>query len=688
MQNRFFFTLLVVTLACRLALPVSAQDPKTQEDTVRIATAAVQFEAVVTDKNGRPVTGLTRDDFQVLDEGVAQPLDLFVAVNKGQPFSTDPTSTNAATRATTPLVKPFEGRYIAVIFDDLSLSADNFIRARKALKEYVDTKVTENDMVAIISTGGSLGSLQQFTNEKRRLRYAIDRISAQTSIADKLRDPRFKITVTEAVRIDSGDRLTLENVVRRVQTEDIDMQSMPAESVEAQVRASAQSLVTQLAAVLRTTLRTIENLSRGMADLPGRKVVNLITESLTTAGGTTGDITNQMLHTMDQARRSGVSIYALDAGGVKSNNVSASERVTATGLQLRNTNANATFTDFENISAARALAAGTGGETFTNANDLSVALEKAAADSTSYYVLGFKPATLDNKFHRLTVSVKNKPDVLIRTRRGYLALNQETARGSATELAAALISPVSRTDLPLEVVANVVPKGNAQVVVTGLHIGRKHLTVPDPKVEKNAVYEVVAWVFAAGKDQPVGVIKTDVTYDLANVKATEKLEQQGFLMAHTFTELPPGAYQVRAAVREKSTKLVGSAYQFFEIPDPSKSKMISVSSLVLSPEGEAGFRGHNSFKAGTNMDMRYVIYNLNSNPEIVQLVKLVDSHENMLLNSRLQASTTPSPTEPSQFPQGTRLKVPIKPGQYSLFVILHDPKTAFETERRVDFVVE
>lgn len=88
------------------------------------------------------------------------------------------------------------------------------------------------------------------------------------------------------------------------------------------------------------------------------------------------------------------------------------------------------------------------------------------------------------------------------------------------------------------------------------------------------------------------------------------------------------------------------------------------------------------------MDVRYIIYNLKSNPDLVQLVKLVDSHETLLLNSRLQASPTPSPTEASQFPQGTRLKVPTKPGQYSLFVILHDPKTAFETERRADFVVE
>ena len=688
MRNRFFFALLVVVLSCRLALPVSAQEPKTQEDTIRIATAAVQFEAVVTDKNGRPVSGLTKDDFQVLDEGALQKLDLFVAVNKGQALSGDVTSTSAIARPTTSLVKPFEGRYIAVIFDDLSLSADNFIRARKALKEYVDTKVTTNDMVAIISTGGSLGSLQQFTNEKRRLRYAIDRISAQTSIAEKLRDPRFKLTVAEAVRIDSGDRLTLENVVRRLQTEDIDMQSLPVESVEAQVRSTAQSFVTQLNAVLRTTLRTIQNLSRGMSDLPGRKIINLLTESLTTAGGSTGDITNQMLDTIDQARRSGVSVYALDAGGVKSNNVSASERVTATGLQLRNTNASSTFTDFENISAARALAFGTGGETFSNANDLSISLDKAAADSSSYYVLGFKPANLDNKFHRLTVTVKNKPDVIIRTRRGYLALNQETARGTPTELAASLISPVSITELPLEVVANVVPKGTTQVVVTGLHIGRKHLTIPDPTTTKNAAYEVVAWVFAAGRDQPVGVIKTDVTYDLTNPKATEKLSQQGFLLAHTFTELPPGAYQIRAAVREKSTKQIGSAYQFFEIPDPSKTKLISLSSLVLTPEGATGFQGHNSFKAGTNMDMRYVIYNLRSNPELVQLVRLVDSHENMLMNSRLQASITPATTDPSQFPQGTRLKVPTKPGQYSLFVILHDPKTAFETERRVDFFVE
>jgi VWFA-related protein len=150
MSNRFFLTLLVLILTCRLALPVSAQDPKTQEDTVRIVTAAVQFEAVVTDKNGRPITGLTKDDFQVLDEGATQPLDLFVAVNKGQSFSTDASANASTTRPTTSLLKPFEGRYIAVIFDDLSLSADNFIRARKALKEYIDTKVRANDMVAIL----------------------------------------------------------------------------------------------------------------------------------------------------------------------------------------------------------------------------------------------------------------------------------------------------------------------------------------------------------------------------------------------------------------------------------------------------------------------------------------------------------------------------------------------------------
>src|SRR5205823_14761801 len=98
-------------------------------------------------------------------------------------------------------------------------------------------------------------------------------------------------------------------------------------------------------------------------------------------------------------------------------------------------------------------------------NDIEAGIERAVADSSSYYALGFKPITLDNKFHRLTVSVKGRSDVVVRTRRGYLAANQETISGTNTELAAALISPIASLDLPLDVVANAIPGNDVQVII-------------------------------------------------------------------------------------------------------------------------------------------------------------------------------------------------------------------------------
>jgi VWFA-related protein len=245
------------------------------------------------------------------------------------------------------------------------------------------------------------------------------------------------------------------------------------------VRGEAKGIVSQIGFAGRNTMRTLQNLFTAMADLPGRKIAVLLTETLVTAGGTSEDNSNMLAQVIDQARRSGVSVYALDAAGVRTNQTTASERITGTGLAIRSTDASTTFTDFENLGAARALVLGTGGDLIANTNAIAAGLQRAVEDSSSYYLIGFEPNTpLDNKFHRLAVTVKGKPDLVVRTRRGYLAVNQETVRGTNTELVAAMISPVPRIDLPVEVVANVVPKGGEQLVIAGLHVGRNYVSVP------------------------------------------------------------------------------------------------------------------------------------------------------------------------------------------------------------------
>src|SRR3989442_6038958 len=126
------------------------QQPSRQEpvETLRVGTAAVQMDVLVTDKSGRRVTGLTAPDFAVLDEGKAQAVDYFTAIEDShkKPDGSDSGGALQQNSAvSSPLTKPYAGRHIVILFDDLSLSADNSLRARQAIADYINTRLTSLD---------------------------------------------------------------------------------------------------------------------------------------------------------------------------------------------------------------------------------------------------------------------------------------------------------------------------------------------------------------------------------------------------------------------------------------------------------------------------------------------------------------------------------------------------------------
>src|SRR5713101_4174738 len=453
MATRILSILLLSTMCSNLLRAQEPTTPKPQEpvETIRVGTVALQTDVIVTDKTGKRIKGLTAADFVVIDEGKQQTIDYFTAIEGDQAIQGEnrstPTRATAASDPkekpaafTTSLATPYQGRHIALVVDDLTLSSENFLRSRQALAEYVNAKLTSSDMAAIISTGGSIASLQQFTNDKGRLLSALRRIALQNTSASRTRN-RFNITLAEAVRIESGDERALNAILQRVSTEslanqvgagsstiadiggraDASAKVADADALKSQIRNEAQAVISQSAQDLRNVIALFSNLFRSMADLPGRKIAVLVTESFATLAGSSEGISNQMLQLIDLARRSGVSVYALDAAGLRTKSTTASEYITGAGLQTRATNSDFVFSDFENLSAARALVAGTGGQLFANTNDIEGGLERAVQDSSSYYVVGFKPQSLDNKFHRLTVSIKSKSDLIVRARHGYLA---------------------------------------------------------------------------------------------------------------------------------------------------------------------------------------------------------------------------------------------------------------------------
>src|SRR5439155_2278167 len=236
MATRILSILLLSAMCSNALRAQEPTTPKPQEpvETIRVGTVAVQTDVIVTDKTGKRIKGLTAADFAVLDEGKQQTIDYFTAIESDQVTQGDNRSPSMGATAasdakeksatfTSALVTPYRGRHIAIVVDDLTLSSDNFLRSRQALTEYVNAKLTSSDMAAIISTGGSIASLQQFTNDKGRLLSALRRIALQNSGGARTRN-RFNITLAEAARIESGDERALNAIVQRVSTESLSNQ--------------------------------------------------------------------------------------------------------------------------------------------------------------------------------------------------------------------------------------------------------------------------------------------------------------------------------------------------------------------------------------------------------------------------------------------------------------------------------
>src|SRR6185503_6210846 len=160
MKLKIFLALLL--LAC-LVLPVLAQTqtkpaeppPVPQQkpsddkdDVVRITTNLVQVDAVVT-KDGKPVTNLTTDDFEIYEDGRKQTITSFAYISNvpGAPVPVTPVKTKTL-GPPSPRVNPNEPhRTVAFVVDDLGLSGESMGQVRKQLKKFITEQLQPNDLV-------------------------------------------------------------------------------------------------------------------------------------------------------------------------------------------------------------------------------------------------------------------------------------------------------------------------------------------------------------------------------------------------------------------------------------------------------------------------------------------------------------------------------------------------------------
>lgn len=208
----------VVTTLCALGLathtfgqnPQDKKPPTHGDDVVRLYTYLVQTDVMVFDKQGRFVSGLNREDFELRIGGKPQPIDFFEHVTAG---STDEEAQLSAARGGSSSAKqpkpstpaPLDrSRTIFFYVDDLHLSARSLKPTRDALLHFIDNDMGHNDRVAVTSASGQIGFLQQLSDNKDVLHAAVDRLKARSYyVRDQRRPPMSEY---QALQIDRHDR--------------------------------------------------------------------------------------------------------------------------------------------------------------------------------------------------------------------------------------------------------------------------------------------------------------------------------------------------------------------------------------------------------------------------------------------------------------------------------------------------
>ncbi|MEO7271692.1 MAG: VWA domain-containing protein, partial [Vicinamibacterales bacterium] len=171
--------------ATRPATPPAGGQPATnapQPPTVTFRTEInyVEVDAIVTDADGRFVRTLSKDDFEILEEGKKQDLSVMslvdIPIERADAPLFSPTTIEPDVASNS---KEFNGRVFVLVLDDLQTHFARSVRVRQAAKQFVERYLGANDIAAIVETGARKDGAQEFTSNRRLLLKAIDSFAGQ-----------------------------------------------------------------------------------------------------------------------------------------------------------------------------------------------------------------------------------------------------------------------------------------------------------------------------------------------------------------------------------------------------------------------------------------------------------------------------------------------------------------------------
>jgi VWFA-related protein len=568
--------------------------PQQSDDVLRINTELIQTGVVVLDKQGRFVDGLQREQFELSVEGKPQPISFFEQVRAGSARERARLASLSSAEATQPAEESSSenesrGRTIIFFIDDLHLSLDSLGRTRKTLARFIDNEMNDNDRVAIASTSGDIGFLQQFTDNRSVLHEAASRLTHHPYKVRDMTDVTTPMTEYMALTIErKDDPGALDFYIDECLKAAFPLRYTRA-ACEVQVRSRARLILLQAASVILSTYESLESLMRSSAQLPGRKLVFFISDGfLLDTGPRNSDPRSKLARITDAALRSGVVIYTIDARGLFSGQLDATNNVPFDPqgrLESASLREGPSSQD-----ALNALAGDTGGRALRNQNIFDRWINKVLDETSNYYLLAWRPNKEEqtgSDFKNISARVAGHPEFTVRLPRGFLRINSTPAKPPVRaevpaqphrDLQDALTALYPRHEVPLALsVVYLDTPEHGPVLTASVRVANDALSYEAAAGKQVAAVDVVG-VVVNDRGKPANTFQTRLTIN--SLDANGKAQNESATIYNYRVVLRPGLYQVRIASRDSKSGQVGSAQQWIEIPDLSLRRL-SLSSLLL-----------------------------------------------------------------------------------------------------------
>lgn len=739
-------SLLVLSSWSQVPSQTKPQNPPAtaQEEVLRISTDLVQTDLVVLDKKGNNVKGLTKDQFELLVDGLPQTVSFFDSVETG---STKEAAQLAAGRGQSAapgssqlpaaLMAPMIGRSFIFFVDDFHLSPEGVQRTSDLLNNFVN-RMGEEDRALVLSPSGQIGFLQQLTDYKPALKLAVSRIKYQSQTAP-VSTQRRPMTVYEAWAIERNQRNIIEYKTREYM-DDMGLSRAPSgaprssapgnvdaprlsgtdlaarqQTAEVAIKDEARNIMLHANTVTGAVLGALEYVARGAGTLPGRKLFFFISDGfmLDTRHAKNTDRLDRVI---DSAARSGVAIYTVDSKGLTVGNVTASQD-TFSDIALgtisgpgHEPGTDGTTTSLANDAARkdilRTIAADTGGRAILNRNDLEAGINQLLRETESYYVLAWKPQAIEAgkpKFSTLKVTVKGQPELKVLARKGFYtaglapvpddtkpaAKDSKAAalKPSETELRAAITAAFPRHQLGLSAYTTYANEsGNTYKIMTFADLSNYQVT-QGGGAKAGEVDFYVTLLDNAGKS---------VTAVGQKVNIGESSPQPFRVVATLPNTLPPGLYQVRVAARDAQSGKVGSSFQWMEVPGFEAGKLTVGNILLAEITGKAGetpaLDVERRFARASSLLIQMFVYNARSasggSPDVAVTLQVLQNGKQLIAAAPQPISTT-GVTDLTRLQYGAEIPLSgFQPGRYTLKLTAEDRAAKTSASQQINITIE